>query len=96
MYNEIINPTSSSNIVRLFSLNADEALEKDDFLKACKRSATDIEFSRQLQTGIKVIMHDFTQYYKEPNASDPAPVSSEKGTDIHASSTLVGAVDGSD
>jgi hypothetical protein len=52
MYNEIINPTSSSNIVRLFSLNADEALEKDDFLKACKRSATVIEFSRQLQTNL--------------------------------------------
>lgn len=63
-YNEIINPVSSENIVRLFGQDPDKALENDEFLKLCKRAEEDVEFSKQLQTGVNLIKHDFTQYYR--------------------------------
>ncbi len=63
IYNEIINPVSSSNIVRLFGQDPDTALDDDDFLKLCKKAEADPEFSRNFQDGIKALRHDFTQYY---------------------------------
>ena len=97
MYNEFINPISSTNIVRLFGTNADDVLEKDDFLRACKRGETDVEFSRQFQTGIKVIMHDFTQYYRDrTNPRNPDLGECEKRPAPTASAVMAGALGASD
>jgi hypothetical protein len=66
-YNEIINPISSDNIVRLFGQDADTALENDEFLKMLKRAETDLEFAKEFQNGAYALQHDFTQYYKNNN-----------------------------
>ena len=72
-YNEIINPISSDNIVRLFGQDADTALENDGFLKMLKRGETDLEFAKEFQNGAYALQHDFTQYYnnKKPGAGAP-------------------------
>ncbi len=73
-YNDIINPISSDNIVRLFGQDADTALENDDFLKMLKRGETDLEFAKEFQKGAYALQHDFTQYYnnhKKPSADAP-------------------------
>ena len=62
-YNDIINPISSENIVRLFGQDPDKALENDDFLKMCKRAEADPEFMCEMQSGANILKHDFTQYY---------------------------------
>ena len=49
IWREIIDPISSDNIRRLFDQDADEALEKDEFLKMLKKAETDKELSLQLQ-----------------------------------------------
>jgi hypothetical protein len=64
-YNEIVDPISSENIKRLFDQDPDAALQNDEFLQMCKRAETDIEFSRQLQLGVNVLQHNFTQYYNK-------------------------------
>ena len=48
-YLEIVDPISSENIRRIFGQDPDKALETDEFLKLCKRTETDIEFSREFQ-----------------------------------------------
>lgn len=48
-YKEFIDPLSSSNIRRLFDQDPDEALQKDEFLKLCKKAEMDIDFSREMQ-----------------------------------------------
>lgn len=48
-YKEIIDPISSENIRRLFDQDPDKALDNDEFLKLCKRTETDSEFSRIFQ-----------------------------------------------
>lgn len=68
-YNEIINPISTGNIVRLFGQDPDKALENDDFLKMCKRAETDHEFAKQMQNGVNALKHDFTQYYNNKNGT---------------------------
>lgn len=45
----MIDPISSENIRRLFDQDPDKALENDEFLKLCKRTATDSELSRTVQ-----------------------------------------------
>ncbi|KAJ9627972.1 hypothetical protein H2203_003191 [Taxawa tesnikishii (nom. ined.)] len=67
MYHEVIDPISTSNLRRLL-YTTEEEIEKDEFYNMVKRAETDDEFSRQLQTGINVIKHDFTQYYKQKPA----------------------------
>ncbi|KAI1623585.1 hypothetical protein EDD37DRAFT_429969 [Exophiala viscosa] len=64
-YNEIVNPISSDNIVRLNGQDPDKALENDEFLRMCKRAETDHEFAKQMQGGVNALKHDFTQYYKK-------------------------------
>ncbi|EXJ53378.1 uncharacterized protein A1O5_13367 [Cladophialophora psammophila CBS 110553] len=64
MYNNVINPISSANMRRLFSLDPDTATDNDEFLMACKRAQADENFSREFQRGVNAIVHDFTQYYK--------------------------------
>ncbi|KAK5551683.1 hypothetical protein LTR46_010278 [Exophiala xenobiotica] len=70
-YNEIINPISSDNIVRLFGQDADTALENDEFLKMLKTAETDLEFAKEFQKGAYALQHDFTQYYKNNNNKEP-------------------------
>jgi hypothetical protein len=48
-YVEIVDPISSENLRRLFDQDPDKALENDEFLKLCKRTETDPEFSREFQ-----------------------------------------------
>ncbi len=48
-YRDIIDPISSENIRRLFDQDPETALENDTFLQLCQRTATDLEFSRELQ-----------------------------------------------
>lgn len=64
-YNEIVNPISSDNLVRLFDQDPDKALENDEFLKMCKRAEKDHEFAKQMQGGVNALKHDFTQYYNK-------------------------------
>ncbi|KAL2435615.1 FAD-dependent monooxygenase terC [Exophiala dermatitidis] len=80
-YNDIINPISSDNIVRLFGQDPDKALENDEFLKMCKRAETDVEFARQMQNGVNVLKHDFTQYYNKAPAPAPTPDKIQAGND---------------
>lgn len=47
-YQEIVDPISSSNIRRLFGLQPDKALETDEFLQMCKRSATDPKLASEM------------------------------------------------
>lgn len=63
-YNDVVNPISTENLLRLFDQDPDKALENDEFLKMCKRTETDVEFSKTMQGGINILKHDFTQYYR--------------------------------
>ncbi|KAG4418757.1 hypothetical protein IFR04_008119 [Cadophora malorum] len=63
IYKEIIDPVSSENIRRLFDQDPDAALDNDEFLKMCKRTATDLDYSRELQLGVNGIKYDFTKEY---------------------------------
>jgi hypothetical protein len=67
IYEEVINPVSSGNIVRLFGQDPDKALENDDFLKLLVAAKKDEKTLQALQDGMSGIMHDFTQYYNRPN-----------------------------
>lgn len=67
IYEEVINPVSSGNIVRLFGQDPDKALEDDDFLKLLVAAEKDEKALQVLQEGMAGIMHDFTQYYNIPN-----------------------------
>ena len=64
-YNDIVNPVSSGNIVRLFGQDPDKALETDEFLQMCKRTETDEAFAKEFANGVNMLKHDFTQYYKK-------------------------------
>lgn len=68
-YNEIVNPISTQNILRLFDQDPDKALENDKFLQLLKRAETDDDFSRELQDGINGLKHDFTQYYHKSSGT---------------------------
>ena len=64
-YHEIVDPISSGNIRRLFDQDPDKALETDEFLQLCLRTAKDREFSREFQSGVNGLKHDFTQHYNK-------------------------------
>ena len=64
-YNDIVNPVSTGNIIRLFGQDPDKAMETDEFLQWCKRTEEDEDFAREFQTGVNALKHDFTQYYKK-------------------------------
>jgi hypothetical protein len=62
-FNEIVNPLSSANIVRLFGQDPDTAGEKDEFLKMCKVGETDERVAQEFARGALALGHDFTEYY---------------------------------
>jgi hypothetical protein len=96
-YNEIINPISSENIVRLFGQDPERALETDEFLKMCKRAETDPETARQMQLGINAVKHDFTQYYRDASKSQDTKVTDTAHVeDLIAPPAQAVAVGGSD
>ena len=71
---EMVNPISIENFRRLYDQDPDKAMETDEFLKMCKRTETDKEFSKELQMGVMALQHDFTQYYtKSPNGVNGMP-----------------------
>lgn len=47
-YNEIINPISSENLLRMFSVHPDKVLESDRFLKLCKEAESDQEKVKEI------------------------------------------------
>lgn len=70
-YFDIVNPVSSGNIRRLFAQDPERAMEEDQFLQDAKRSESDIEFSRELQSSSLELLHDYTQYYRKDNVGSP-------------------------
>ncbi|KAK4545298.1 hypothetical protein LTR36_003478 [Oleoguttula mirabilis] len=60
-YRDVIDPISSSNLRRLWDL---EAIEQDQFFQMARRMETDKAFAREMQGGMRAVMHDFTQYYE--------------------------------
>ena len=48
-YSNIVDPISSENIRRLFAQDPERALETDEFLQLCKKTETDVEFSKEFQ-----------------------------------------------
>ncbi len=86
-YSEIIDPISSENIVRLFGQDPDKAMENDEFLKLCKKTETDSEFSRAFQSGVNILKYDFTQHYRTAEVK-PAPASLQKSNGVQVSHPL--------
>ncbi|OBT71371.1 hypothetical protein VF21_09433 [Pseudogymnoascus sp. 05NY08] len=69
-YNDIVDPISSENLVRVFESDPETVLETDKFFQMCKRAETDLEFSKEFQNasfsrvkGINVLKYDFTEHY---------------------------------
>ncbi|KAI0123382.1 hypothetical protein BJ170DRAFT_641632 [Xylariales sp. AK1849] len=62
-YQQIVDPISSANLLRMFSVHPDKVLESDAFLQLCKRAETDPEVAKQLLQGGDVLDYDFTQHY---------------------------------
>jgi len=65
-YQTIINPVSSSNIVRMHQLDPEIALDKDQFLQSVKKAETDLDLSKEMQTAGNKLKYDFTQHYNRP------------------------------
>ena len=66
-YHTVIDPISSGNLRRLWD---PKAIEQDEFIKMVKRAETDKDFAREMQGGMRAVMHDFTQYYEPlPNGA---------------------------
>ena len=63
-YKDVIDPISSSNIRRLWD-SSDEYIANEPFFQAIERARTDEEFRKQMENGLDIVMHDFTQYYQE-------------------------------
>lgn len=47
-YQEIVDPISSSNLRRMFSVQPDKVLETDEFLQMCKKAATDPKLASEM------------------------------------------------
>ncbi|TKA62055.1 hypothetical protein B0A55_12487, partial [Friedmanniomyces simplex] len=67
MWHDIINPVSTANIRRLHLQDPDKALEDDEILQLVRKSETDLDLSRELQSAGNELVYDYTQYYR------PAP-----------------------
>ncbi|KAE9365033.1 FAD/NAD(P)-binding domain-containing protein [Stipitochalara longipes BDJ] len=66
-YQEVINPVSSSNFLRVSATDPGEALVKDEFLMMVEKARTDQATRNELDQGVFAVCHNFTQYYnKEP------------------------------
>ncbi|KAI8655291.1 FAD-binding-3 domain-containing protein [Fusarium keratoplasticum] len=62
-YQEIVDPISSSNLRRMFSVQPDKVLETDEFLQMCKKAATDPELASEMLQSAHQLNYDFTQHY---------------------------------
>ncbi|UPL02320.1 hypothetical protein LCI18_013254 [Fusarium solani-melongenae] len=62
-YQEIVDPISSSNLRRMFSVQPDKVLETDEFLQMCKKAATDPEVASEMLQSAHQLNYDFTQHY---------------------------------
>ncbi|OQV00570.1 FAD binding domain-containing protein [Cladophialophora immunda] len=85
-YDEVINPISSSNIRLMFDSDPETVLETNEFLQLAKRTATDLEFAKEMMDGINVIKYNFTQHY---HTADPEKAK-EAGTGSAMSVPAVG------
>ncbi|EEU42164.1 uncharacterized protein NECHADRAFT_51064 [Fusarium vanettenii 77-13-4] len=62
-YQEIVDPISSSNLRRMFSVHPDKVLETDEFLQMCKKAANDPKLASELLQSAHLLNYDFTQHY---------------------------------
>ncbi|KAI8713587.1 FAD-binding-3 domain-containing protein [Fusarium sp. LHS14.1] len=62
-YQEIVDPISSSNLRRMFSVHPDKVLETDEFLQMCKKAANDPILASELLQSAHLLNYDFTQHY---------------------------------
>ncbi|KAJ4193599.1 hypothetical protein NW755_003593 [Fusarium falciforme] len=62
-YQEIVDPISSSNLRRMFSVQPDKVLETDEFLQMCKKAATDPKLASEMLQSAHQLNYDFTQHY---------------------------------
>jgi hypothetical protein len=93
-YSEIINPVSSENIVRLFGQDPDLALENDEFLKMCKRTANDLEFSRAFQSRVNMLRYDFMQHYQDAEIVSTSPIGEKiNGIPLRQQVAVAGVID---
>ncbi|KAK8204079.1 putative monooxygenase [Phyllosticta capitalensis] len=63
-YLDITDPVSRENIRRLFDQDADEARERDEFIKTINRAAVDERTREELNDFMRAIKYDFTQHYR--------------------------------
>ena len=91
-YNDIVNPISTENLLRMFE-DPETALEQDEFLKMCKKTETDKEFSKAVQSGVNVLKYDFTQHYR-PAERPPMYANDEKTNGVQVSQPMGVAVAG--
>lgn len=85
-YNDIVDPISSGNIRRLFDQDPDKALETDEFLQICLKTAKDPEFSKEFQTAVNGLKYDFTQHYNQKSKNvdiKPAEVVVQAGNMVN-------------
>jgi 2-polyprenyl-6-methoxyphenol hydroxylase-like FAD-dependent oxidoreductase len=64
-YQEVINPISSDNFLRVSATDPSEALVKDQFLMMVEKARTDKATREELDQGVFAVCHDFTQYYNK-------------------------------
>ncbi|KAJ2901601.1 uncharacterized protein MKZ38_001621 [Zalerion maritima] len=62
-YQEVVNPISSANLLRMFSVHPDKVLDSDEFLQACKRAETDDDLAAEILGSAHALTYDFTQHY---------------------------------
>jgi len=56
-WHEMINPISTQNIRRLFAQDPDKLLEQDEYMALVKKSETDLELSRELQSAGDLLLY---------------------------------------
>lgn len=83
-WREIINPVSSQNILRLHKQDPNTALEKDEFLKMCRKTENGV-----YKRDIVGLTHDFTQYYHETKGNNKE---FDKPTASHMENVAMAAV----
>jgi 2-polyprenyl-6-methoxyphenol hydroxylase-like FAD-dependent oxidoreductase len=55
MWHNIINPVSSDNIIRMHTINSDEVLDKDEFLKMLNKAERDPKLMEQMINVLKLM-----------------------------------------
>jgi 2-polyprenyl-6-methoxyphenol hydroxylase-like FAD-dependent oxidoreductase len=56
MWHNIINPVSSDNIIRMHTINSDEVLDKDEFLKMLNKAEKDPKLMEQMITVFPLLL----------------------------------------